>query len=268
MVGFYKAMNANLNFRYDEIVHTMMALARIFLAVEGVDEVRAQIKEREWGRAVRGALVLLRYYPRGLLGLLNERRNLAVRLRARQQMLRYRKRQLRLHERRLQALYEQPGHREQQRRVEELEGALAEERREVQRLEGRTQRLALRIRKLVYGEPLVGEVRTNVREREWGRALRGLPVLLRYHPRGLALLLLNERHWLTRRLLLRKQELEVHERRLEELESIQEPESALVKERQEVERLRMRIRRLERQVQNMDRRARTGRNGKIRKLLK
>jgi glycosyltransferase involved in cell wall biosynthesis len=148
IVGFYESMNANLNFRYDEIVHTTIARVRLPLAVQGIDEVRDQIKSRQWKRAMRGALVLLRYYPQGLLALLSERRSLAVRLRNRQQQLQARKRQLRLHERRLQALHEQPGHREQQRRVEELEGALAEERREVQRLGGRTQHLALRIQRL------------------------------------------------------------------------------------------------------------------------
>jgi hypothetical protein len=39
------------------------------------DEIRAQVKERDWKQALRGMLVLLRYYPRGLtLLLLTEQR--------------------------------------------------------------------------------------------------------------------------------------------------------------------------------------------------
>ncbi len=128
-----------------------------------------------------------------------------------------------------------------------------------------------------YGAPLVDEVRARIREREWKRALRGVLVLLRYHPLGLALL--NERRMedtkrrmerrrLAQRLQVRKQELEVCERRLKESKSSQELESASAKERQEVQRLRRRTRRLERRVQDLDRQARTGRNGKVRKLLK
>jgi glycosyltransferase involved in cell wall biosynthesis len=35
-----------------------------------------------------------------------------------------------------------------------------------------------------FGEPLIEEVRAKVREQTWKQALRGLLVLLRYHPRG------------------------------------------------------------------------------------
>jgi glycosyltransferase involved in cell wall biosynthesis len=134
--------------RYEQAYKAGMRTGQVIYGVPLANEARRLVRQRQWKRVVRSALVLLRYYPQGLLILLSERRSLAVRLRIRQQELQARKRQLRLHERRLQALYEQPGHREQQRRVEELEGALAEERREVQRLEGRTQHLRLRIQRL------------------------------------------------------------------------------------------------------------------------
>jgi glycosyltransferase involved in cell wall biosynthesis len=132
-----------------------------------------------------------------------------------------------------------------------------------------------RNRRWRYGDPLVEEVRARAREREWKRALEGVLVLVRYYPQGIALLnrRLMERHLtrrrLPRRLEDRKQELEVHERRLKKLEGgTKEPESASAKERQEVELLRRRVRRLERQTQDLNRRARILRYGKIQALFK
>ncbi len=111
----------------------------------------------------------------------------------------------------------------------------------------------MRRRQWTHGDRLVGEVRGHLRGREWRRALRGMLVLLRYYPRGMALLLLSERSMerrvLARRLQRREQELRVYEQGLEE------PEGALTKERQEVQLLRERIRRLERRIRKLDRRA-------------
>jgi glycosyltransferase involved in cell wall biosynthesis len=45
-------------------------------------------------------------------------------------------------------------------------------------------RRGLRAFQQVYGDPLVDEIRLQVREGEWRQALRGLVVLLRYYPRG------------------------------------------------------------------------------------
>jgi glycosyltransferase involved in cell wall biosynthesis len=125
-----------------------------------------------------------------------------------------------------------------------------------------------------YGDRLVEEVRAHVREREWKRALKGVLVLLHYYPQGIALL--NERRMerhlmrrrLPRRLQDRKQELEVHERRLKEVEGTKESGSALAKERQEVELLRRRVRRLERQTQSLNQRAYISRDGEIWRLFK
>lgn len=66
-----------------------------------VDGVRAHVKEREWKRALRGVLALLRYYLRGI-ALVNERRRLARRLRRRKQ-------DLEAHERRLKELDKRSG---------------------------------------------------------------------------------------------------------------------------------------------------------------
>ena len=130
-----------------------------------------------------------------------------------------------------------------------------------------------RNRRWRYGDRLVEEVRAHAREREWKRALEGILVLVRYYPQGIALLNRQrmERHLMRRRLPHRledrKQELEVYERRLKELEGTEESGSTLAKERQEVELLRKRVRRLERQTQSLDQRARILRDGKIRELF-
>jgi glycosyltransferase involved in cell wall biosynthesis len=116
-----------------------------------------------------------------------------------------------------------------------------------------------------YGVPLADEVREYLRQREWKRAFRGVLVLLRYYPWGLTLLEERrmaryreqdaERRELARRLRNSKQELEAHERRLQELGSARELEGAIAKERQETKLLRRRIRHLKQRMQNLDQRA-------------
>jgi glycosyltransferase involved in cell wall biosynthesis len=117
-----------------------------------------------------------------------------------------------------------------------------------------------------YGDPLVEEVKAQLREGEWGRALRGVLVLLRYYPQGLALL--SERRMLARRLQVSKQRLEVRERHLKELEGgarEEVSEDALAEERQKVQRLRKRIPRLEQRIRKLDLRSQNGLKGKVRK---
>src|SRR5829696_4085459 len=75
-----------------------------------------------------------------------------------------------------------------------------------------------------YGDPLVDQVRARVRERDWKRAVRGVLVLLRYHPLGLTLL--RERRLAQTKLA---QELQARERRVKRLRR------RLAKERQMVE---------------------------------
>jgi hypothetical protein len=133
----------------------------------------------------------------------------------------------------------------------------------------------MRRRQWTHGDPLVEEVKARVKEGEWRRAIRGVLVLLRYYPQGLALLLLNERRMERRRLALRiqssKQELEAHERHLKELEGgVREEvsEGALARENEELQQLRERIWRLERRIQNLDRGSQNGSDPRIRKLSK
>src|SRR5919199_804996 len=115
-------------------------------------------------------------------------------------------------------------------------------------------RAGMRRRQWTHGDRLVGEVRGHLREHEWRGALRGILVLLRYYPRGLTLLLLNERRIerrrLARQLERREQELRVYEQRLEE-----PGDTLMTKERREVQLLRERIRRLERRIRKLDRQA-------------
>src|SRR5215203_4709811 len=111
-----------------------------------------------------------------------------------------------------------------------------------------------------YGDRLVDEVRAHLREREWKQALRGMLVLLKYHPWGI---LLSERRMERRNLVqwlqARREELEVRERRLKELEGAQQESenvSLLAQERQEIQQLRRRIQGFERRIQALSLRAR------------
>jgi hypothetical protein len=116
-----------------------------------------------------------------------------------------------------------------------------------------------------FGDPLVEEVKAQVKEGKWRRALRGVLVLLRYYPQGLALL--SERRMLARRLQVSKQRLEVRERHLKELEGgarEEVSEDALAEERQKVQRLRKRIPRLEQRIRKLDLRSQNGLKGKVR----
>ncbi len=114
-------------------------------------------------------------------------------------------------------------------------------------------------RQWTHGGRLVGEVRARVWEREWKRALRGVLVLLRFYPQGIALLFLNERRTerlkLAWRLQAREQDLKIYEQRLEESEGTQESGRSSTKELREVQLLRERIRRVERRIRILDRRA-------------
>lgn len=133
-------------------------------------------------------------------------------------------------------------------------------------------KVGMRRRQWTHGVPLAREVRARVQEREWKRALRGALVLLRFYPRGLTLLLLNERSIercrLAQRIQTLTQELEVREQRLNESESAQEDSgSTLGNERQELQLLKWRIQRLERRAQNLDRQARNEQISGAQRLL-
>ena len=51
---------------------------------------------------------------------------------------------------------------------------------------GQEYKIAVKVGRGFYGEQLVDETRTHMRERQWRRALRGMLTLLRYYPRGFA----------------------------------------------------------------------------------
>jgi hypothetical protein len=127
-----------------------------------VEEIRDNALRGEWRQALRGVIVLVRYYPQGLalllLLLLNERRaqrhKLALRLRLRQQELQARQQQVRLYRQRLRTLKGQPGSLgSRERQIEELESALTEERQEIRWLRKRTRRLAQQIQELTLRVP-------------------------------------------------------------------------------------------------------------------
>jgi len=104
-----------------------------------VDEVRAHGREREWKRAIRGVLVLLRYYPRGLTLLLSERRmeRHMERTRLVRELLAL-KQELEAHEQWLKEL----------ERAQELESTLVKKPKEVKQLRRRIHRLERQIQNL------------------------------------------------------------------------------------------------------------------------
>jgi sulfotransferase family protein len=123
-----------------------------------------------------------------------------------------------------------------------------------------------------YGMPIAEKVRTHLREREWRSAIGGMLVLLRYHPRELALLdgRRMERYRLARRFRDRTLELEAREQQLKRQARTLEKERqevrqelrarerqlkrqarALEKERQEVRRLRLQVQSLGRQLREL-----------------
>ena len=109
-----------------------------------VEQVRAQMQKGEWERAMRGMLVLLRYYPQGLALLVNGRRRLSQQLKSRSEQLRNRERQLR-----------------------ELKDTLKEERRKLGRVRKQNQQL-------VKSERNLRRQLQDIRESETWRLLQGV----------------------------------------------------------------------------------------------
>ena len=214
-----------------------------------IEEVRARARKRDWQQALQGILVLLQYYPRGLLALLGERRterhNLVVQLRARKQELLAQRQRLRDRTERLQklkgTLAEEPRKAQRLR----MRGAVAKERQEVQRLRKHGQRLMRQVQSLDqqlraeqdakgikllkrmwrdrYGVGrLVNQVRTGALKRKWWQAMRG--TLLKYYPRE---------------------------------QQLQELKGSLAKERRKVRRLEKQTQRLKLRMQTLNQQART-----------
>jgi hypothetical protein len=102
-----------------------------------------------------------------------------------------------------------------------------------------------------YGDPLVEQVRAQVQEGEWGRAVRGMRVLLRYYPQGLAMLV-NGRRRLAWQLKHRNKQLRNRERQLQELRvTLQEERRKLGQARKQNQALVARERKLQRQLQEI-----------------
>src|SRR3712207_4505051 len=85
------------NKQYEEAYKAGISVRRGAYGDRLVEQVRAHLRQREWKRALRGIVVLVRYYPQGIL-LLDERRMERHRLPRR---LRARREELEAHERRL-----------------------------------------------------------------------------------------------------------------------------------------------------------------------
>jgi glycosyltransferase involved in cell wall biosynthesis len=128
--------------RYEKACETGLRGGREYYGVPLADEVRGHLRGREWKRALRGLLILLRYYPWGLT-LLDERRMARYRKqdaerRELARQIRASKQELEAHERRLQELGS----------AQELEGAMVKARQEAQLLRRRIRRLKRRMQNL------------------------------------------------------------------------------------------------------------------------
>jgi glycosyltransferase involved in cell wall biosynthesis len=124
------------NERYEEALEEGIDLFREHNGMNLAKEVRTLVRGREPRRALRGALVLARYYPRGLGYVFGSGRlrryELAEQLEARQKRLKNRERKLRA----------------ANKRLKELDGALAKEQRRGNRLRKRNRDLALEVQTL------------------------------------------------------------------------------------------------------------------------
>ena len=124
------------NERYQEAYEEGINLFREHNGMNLAREVRARVRGREPRRALRGTLVLARYYPRGLGFLFGNGRlrryELAEQLEAREKRLKNRERKLRA----------------ANKRLKELDGALAKEQRRGKRLRKRNRDLALEVQSL------------------------------------------------------------------------------------------------------------------------
>jgi glycosyltransferase involved in cell wall biosynthesis len=124
------------NKRYEEAYAEGIKLFREHNGMNLAKELRSHVSRRDPGRALRGALVLVRYYPRGLVFALNKgrlrRHELAEELEASKKRLKNRERKLRV----------------ANKRVKELNGALAKEQRRVNRIRRRNRDLALEVQSL------------------------------------------------------------------------------------------------------------------------
>ena len=121
------------NKRYEEALEEGIKLFREHNGMNLAKEVRSHVRRRDPVQALRDALVLARYYPQGLGLVLNKGRlrryELAEELEASKKRLKTRERKLRV----------------ANKRIKELQGALAKEERKGKRLKRRNRDLALEV---------------------------------------------------------------------------------------------------------------------------
>jgi hypothetical protein len=124
------------NKRYEEAYEEGIKLFREHNGMNLAKAVRSHVRRRDPGQALRGALVLARYYPRGLGFVLNKGRlrryELAEELKTRDKRLKNRERKLR----------------SANKRLKEIDSALAKEQRRGNRLRRRNRDLALEVQSL------------------------------------------------------------------------------------------------------------------------
>jgi glycosyltransferase involved in cell wall biosynthesis len=107
------------NKQYEEAIEKGVRASQDYYGGRLISELRTHVREREWKPVLRGMLVLLRYYPHGLLVLLSKRYRLAQELQDREQQL---ARQLWASNQRLRELREQ--NQRLRRRVQKLDRQL------------------------------------------------------------------------------------------------------------------------------------------------
>jgi len=132
--------------RYKDAYKAGERLWRDWHGAPVVVQVRAHLQEGRWWEGLKGLLVLLRYYPQGILLVAKwgvERERLAWRLRHQQ-------RELETHRYKLQQLKKlsEGGAENGCREIKELQSAMKEERRKIQHHRGRARHLASRMKKL------------------------------------------------------------------------------------------------------------------------
>jgi hypothetical protein len=137
--------------RYKQAYRTGERLWRDWHGAPVVKQVRAHLLEERWWQGLKGLLVLLRYYPQGILLVANwgvERERVARRLRHQQRELatrRYKLQQLRkLNER----AAEDRHRREKDLQKKDLQSAMKEERQKIRHHKERVRHLASRMEML------------------------------------------------------------------------------------------------------------------------
>jgi glycosyltransferase involved in cell wall biosynthesis len=132
--------------RYKEAYKAGERLWRDWHGAPVVNQVRAHFQEGRWWQGLKGLLVLLRYYPQGILLVANwgvERERVARRLRHQQRELETHRYKLQ-HLRKLGATGADDG----DRGVKQLQSAVKEERQRIRHHKGRIRHLASRMEKL------------------------------------------------------------------------------------------------------------------------